>query len=116
MQTITIKGKIIPKARPRASKFGHVYMPENYRTNQGYLAGLFTDRLEPVDYPVHLAIACYGKWGKADCDNLAGSVMDALVKAGILKDDSTMHVPSLCVVNYRDSKELYTEVIISEFK
>lgn len=42
-----------------------------------------------------LVCQCYGNNAGTDIDNLVGSVMDAMKKAGILAEDNVNHVPAL---------------------
>ena len=42
--------------------------------------------------------------GNADCDNAAGSIMDALVKSGVLCGDSAATIGKLVVENYQEKK------------
>jgi Holliday junction resolvase RusA-like endonuclease len=42
--------------------------------------------------------------GNADCDNAAGSIMDALVESGVLCGDSVATIGKLVVENYQEKK------------
>jgi Holliday junction resolvase RusA-like endonuclease len=45
-----------------------------------------------------VAILLQGKHSRrGDADNIAGAILDALVQAGVLKDDSLIHVKGLAV-------------------
>ncbi len=47
--------------------------------------------------PVKIQLVFKGRYGKSDLDNLSGAILDALVKAGIITNDSTKYVPELRV-------------------
>jgi Holliday junction resolvase RusA-like endonuclease len=95
---LSIDGQIVPKARPRVTKNG-TYLPENYRTwkqrairqlRRQYVGGLI-ERAE-------IEIILHGKHSRrGDCDNISGSLLDALVQAKILRDDNMVVVSALSV-------------------
>jgi Holliday junction resolvase RusA-like endonuclease len=98
---------IMPKARPRCVRNNSV-MPAKYKTNQKALADwMMTQRVPGPAYNdavsliviKHCLMPKSGKSTRGKCveahpactvgdiDNIAGSVMDALVKAGVLTND-----------------------------
>ena len=97
-----LAGLVVPKARPRVSQ-GIAYLPANYRTwKEGAILELTQQARrqklrEPIPYPVCIDIRYFGH-ARGDSDNLAGAILDALTGAGVLADDSVVHVPSLCFV------------------
>lgn len=99
--TLELVGPIVPKARPRVTRRGHAFMPSSYRNwKDGAIIALMQqwgDRGQ-IAVPVAIAIHLRGKHNRAaDADNVGGSLMDALVQAGILASDNLRAVPSLTV-------------------
>lgn len=94
MQLILV-GKITPKARPRVSK-GHAYLPQRYRLwKESAIAELQSQwRLEPLS-KAKIEIIFGAKGQRGDLDNLAGSVLDALVQGGVILDDRLSCCPQL---------------------
>jgi Holliday junction resolvase RusA-like endonuclease len=92
-----IEGLIVPKARPRRTNSGHVYMPQNYRDWMARQVANFRDAWgdrPPIESPVHVYLDLHGKHHRgSDADNLNGSVLDALQKAGVIKNDNLLWVP-----------------------
>lgn len=69
-----------------------------------------------TDYPVALGLTFYFSNKRArDLDNVAASIMDVLVKSGVLEDDSTKYVTRL-VLEYGgvDKENPRVEVELSE--
>lgn len=104
-----IPGRTIPKARPRVGT-KRPYLPANYRCWRR-LAELEIINQIPAKYKSKLPIECAhitikftGKH-RGDPDNCSGSCLDALVSAGVLKDDSFSCIPEL-VVSYDPLGEL----------
>lgn len=101
-----LPGIVVPKARPRVTRFG-TFMPPRYRNWRLQAEGeliLQVQRMTPVpSLPIERAtvrIRFQGKFrAQADLDNLAGAILDALTLqgAGILKNDNLSCVPSLSV-------------------
>jgi Holliday junction resolvase RusA-like endonuclease len=102
MKNFTLTGCIVPKARARVTRNG-TYHPHRYQhwkrdaitslTLQAVELGLN----EPLS-GVAIKIQLVGKHSRrGDLDNIAGSVLDALVQAGILKDDSLSVVSGLAI-------------------
>ncbi len=114
-QTVTLElNNIIPKARPRLTGDGRAYLPRPYRDNQTYLTRLFEKALEPVTAPVRIKLALGGSINRrGDLDNLAGSVLDALVHAKVLENDNLTKVVALNV-EFVHSKSPITLVLTIE--
>ena len=72
----------------------------------------------PLPYPVSVSISLRGKHYKgSDLDNLAGSILDALQQAGILKNDNCGHVPSLSIRLAHDAKvEPFASITFARIK
>ena len=95
---------IVPKARPRTPRSGkgRVCLPKNYIRSQKQLSSIFK-ALEynfidvngcskyPFDYPISLTFSYTQNRG--DADNIGGAILDAMVKSGMIKDDSKKYVP-----------------------
>ena len=84
------------KARPRVTKT-HTYMPPAYRVWQDKFCQLWHNcvpRVPPFEERVCIKILWTTPTGlmKPDEDNSEAAVWDALVKVGILKDDSSKYV------------------------
>lgn len=95
-----LTGKVVPKARPR---FGgsRAYLPQRYRDwKANAIAELLTQSrpLEPIA-KAEISIDLFGSH-RGDLDNLAGSVLDALVQSGILVDDRIGVVGKLTIAHY----------------
>lgn len=85
------------KARPRVTRHG-TFMPLAYRqwqqSAQLELRSQWGDRL-PLEAVAQIAIRFRCRSGRTDLDNAIGSVLDALVRAGILRDDNATRVPAI---------------------
>jgi Holliday junction resolvase RusA-like endonuclease len=92
---LKIPVRVVPKARPRVTRTGHAYMPATYKENQELLQIWFTQQLKPFNVPVTVELVFKGRYGKSDLDNLSGAILDAMVKSGIIANDSTKYVPAL---------------------
>lgn len=94
----SLEGAIVPKARPRNSRKGHSYLPENYRDwKSEAIITLAAQHIgEPLGGPVAIAVILIGKHSqKGDGDNVLGSILDAMVQAEILTDDNLKRLPSV---------------------
>lgn len=112
-----IEGKIVPKARPRVTIKG-TFMPQAYRDwmqkTVWELTSLWREKYEGIKlkFPLTLAIHLEGKHGKrGDLDNIAGSIMDALVKAEILSNDNVNTINHL-TISFNQSNKPPTYVIL----
>ena len=108
-QTFILKGEIIPKARPKVTRNGTFY-PPRYKdfledaTRQLIIQKkVFRRKLTP---PCELEIVLYNPHRRGDCDNLAGSIMDVLVRAEILPNDNLNSVCQLFVAYIDDGRRL----------
>jgi Holliday junction resolvase RusA-like endonuclease len=96
---LSIDGPIVPKARPRFSVSGKVHMPENYRAwKQKAIRQLRRQYVGGLIEQAEIEIILHGKHSRrGDCDNISGSLLDALVQAKILRDDNMVVVSALSV-------------------
>jgi Holliday junction resolvase RusA-like endonuclease len=111
MILFTLTGRIIPKARPRLS-YGHAYTPKNYKDWKANAIGqlaLQYGGLPPINKAT-VSVEIGGKH-RGDADNILGSVMDALVQAGVLVDDRLTVVNKL-TIEYFPERELVTVIRI----
>ena len=111
MIRIILPGKVVPKARPRFSSRGHVHMPPKYAEwKQNAVIDLRNARFI-ASGKVSLEITFINAIrGNADCDNAAGSIMDALVESGVLAGDSVATIGKLVVENYQEKKPKFFQV------
>ncbi len=94
----SLEGAIVPKARPRNSRKGHSYLPEDYREWKSNAIDALADQHSGVafDVPVAIAVILAGKHSRqGDGDNVMGSILDAMVQAEILTDDNLKRLPSV---------------------
>ena len=110
-----LEGSIAPKARPRFSR--HAYLPESYRQwrNDAELQ-LLAQGIPP--HPLgksSIEIILAGKHSRrGDCDNIAGSILDALVAVGILKNDNLANIPELSIALHHSKESPIALIKISE--
>ena len=94
-----LTGKVTPKQRPRFGG-GHAYLPSKYRDwKENAIIELLSQSrpIEPIS-KAEISIQLYGAM-RGDLDNLAGSVLDALVQARILLDDRLSVVSKLSIAH-----------------
>jgi Holliday junction resolvase RusA-like endonuclease len=99
MLKLKLDGDIVPKARARVTANG-TYMPHNYQNWKRHaIASLRTQAQNANGLKgVAIAIVLKGKHSRrGDLDNISGSILDALVQAGILQNDNLICVHSLSV-------------------
>ncbi len=93
-----LEGAIVPKARPRNSRCGHSYLPTNYRVWKNEAIDLLSAQHEgeAIAVPVSISVILTGKHSqRGDADNVIGSILDAIVQAGIIKDDNMKRVVAI---------------------
>jgi Holliday junction resolvase RusA-like endonuclease len=95
----TLSGLVVPKARPQFNQ-GQAYLPSTYRIwkEQAIVELLQQKQKVSTDYPIPFPIKLhiiYQGTANADADNIAGSIMDALRYAKIIKNDNLKHVQQL---------------------
>jgi Holliday junction resolvase RusA-like endonuclease len=108
MLVLTIPGKPMACPRPRATRRGRVYMPNNYMEHKKAIsqdlrrAKILQDWIHDDETPLKLELHFLfkrpknkkgkgtqpeAKTTKPDIDNLTKTIMDTLQDAGIIKDD-----------------------------
>lgn len=102
-----IPGKVTPKARPRVTRNGS-YFPQTYQdwrsaANLEIISQLPADCELPIA-SCSVSISLLGKGHRGDLDNLAGAILDALVTAGVLRDDRLSCVPLLSIAYQPEGK------------
>ena len=110
-----LEGSIVPKARPRLGK-GRGYLPANYRQwREGAQVQLLSQpRPDTPLEGVAITITLTGKHSRrGDSDNISGSILDALVSAGILREDNLKCVPSLSLTLTYSKDDPLAEIEIS---
>jgi len=115
-----LQGSVVPKARPRVTKTGQAYIPPNYRAwKEEAIACLRGIKfLYPQHtFPLEQANAMFTLDGKhsrgSDGDNISGALNDALVQAGIMKEDNLLHIPEQAVIlNYDKTRSPSTLIVL----
>lgn len=115
--TFNLTGPIVPKARARTTANG-TYHPHRYTDwKKEAIADLSSQyQGEPLERAV-ISIQLTGRHNRqGDADNVAGSILDALVQARVLVDDNMKRVPSLAFSLEWDKKSepMATVVLSSE--
>lgn len=101
---LTWDGPIVPKARPRFSRGGGgvtTHMPPEYEAMKAEAIESFSDQwlwlghTSPIPWKVRPYVFFWGKHhqGGDFADNVPGTLYDALVQAGVLKDDNGTWCP-----------------------
>jgi Holliday junction resolvase RusA-like endonuclease len=101
--SLTVSGQVVPKARPRFKAGQGGFLPKRYRDwKQSAIAELLT-QVHTIDglplSTAHVQVTIHGS-RRGDLDNLCGAIFDALVQAGILKDDSVVCVPAMVLQHH----------------
>ena len=111
---LRLDGPIVTKARPRFRTGQGGYLPQRYRDwKEAAIADLLCQTHGLPDLPfqqVTIDILIQGK-ATNDLDNIAGAVLDALVQAGVLKDDRVSCVPALSL-KYLPGKQSTTTITL----
>lgn len=104
---VTIPGEPVGKGRPRVTRSGHAYTPQKTRTWEGDAAAtlaLIWQGRAPLERPVQVIVHAVASrpqrllrkkdpahrlWRctKPDGDNVLKAALDALVRAGVIRDD-----------------------------
>lgn len=103
-----LSGVVIPKARPRFN--GKIaYTSDRYAAWKDWAIAQFSSQAmnlglqAPIDRAA-VSIQVQGAM-RGDLDNIAGSVLDALVQGGILVNDSASRVPELHITYHPKCKQ-----------
>lgn len=92
-----LSGEITPKARPRLLK-NHAYLPEKYRNwKKDTIATLREQWTRPSLKKTEVVVITGARGQRGDLDNIIGAILDAMVQARVIKDDSVKNVPSFFV-------------------
>ena len=111
----SLDGEIVPKARPRGGNGRH-YLPQNYRDWKDYAIWELQKQHTgtAIAGPVSVDIVLLGKHSRrGDGDNIAGSIWDAMVQAGILSDDNLKCVPAMSLALYWSSEPAIAMIKVS---
>jgi Holliday junction resolvase RusA-like endonuclease len=99
---LELSGGIVPKARARVTRRG-TFMPANYRQWKDAAILEFRSQSAPLRdrlplEGVTVSIDLIGKHSRrGDLDNISGSILDALVQSGVLRNDNLICVLALTV-------------------
>lgn len=117
---LTWDGSVVPKARPKfSSESGQAYMPESYVDMKAAAVTSFMDQwrslgfYECIDWQVRPYVFAWGRHYRSQdiVDNFPGTLYDALVEAGVLRNDSAKWCPG-SVHELGHSKDLPTVDIL----
>ena len=100
-----VPGRPVPKGRARAGARGRVYTPVVTRRAEAEVVRLACEawgRRPPLVAPVDVLVEVHCSAYRGDLDNIAKLVLDALQKAGVLRNDRD--VWHLCVVRIEASR------------
>lgn len=109
---IVHEGDLIPKARPRVAATG-AYMPDGYRDYRDGLAWAMKAVRKQIILtpPLHVDAVVYRRnFRRADCDNMLGTVLDAMVVAGWVEGDHWVLIPEAEVRVKHDPERPRVEV------
>lgn len=88
-----IPGRGVGKARPRFGKNGSIHTADNYGNWKTEAIAHLSTLSIPGTIPQPCKVKCqFVNFASSDSDNLTGSVLDALVQAEILANDSSSYV------------------------
>lgn len=88
-----IPGRGVGKGRPRFSPSGRVYTGDRYGKWKREAISHLRSQYGDVSLPAPCEISCYFvNFLSSDSDNLIGSVLDALVQAELIQNDSSSFV------------------------
>lgn len=115
----TLHGAVVPKARARVTRNG-TYHPHRYQNWKAIAIGLLFDQAKAqlLDIPIQKASVQIDLIGKhprrGDLDNVAGSILDALVQAGILRNDNMTCLSSLLISLEHGGQEPEVKIRVSK--
>ncbi|MBW4504869.1 MAG: RusA family crossover junction endodeoxyribonuclease [Scytonema hyalinum WJT4-NPBG1] len=94
MIEIWLEGRGVGKARPRFGRGGVIHTASRYgEWKNSAVLQLVAMKLSPA--PIPAKVDCtFVNFFSSDADNLSGSVLDSLVEAGVLQNDSSSYVVS----------------------
>jgi len=105
---IKIPGRPVAKGRPRATKTGIVYTPKATRDFEEHVAWMARSAkgkpFAPSDrLSVEISLHTKNRLLMGDIDNYAKSILDGLVKGGLIPDDG--QIDHLCIERRRTNFE-----------
>jgi Holliday junction resolvase RusA-like endonuclease len=113
--SLVIRMPLFSKARPRLTKTGHAYMPQDYKNRQAEMRRQMREQWAgpPLDGPLMLKILLNGE-ARYDGDNAAGAAMDC--GTGIIWRDDTVSIIPRLIVEWRKAakKESFWQIEIWE--
>ena len=111
---LELEGCVVPKARPRGNNKGTFYTQTSYRLWKEEAIAHLRQQQPPLKLSgVRLDVVLEGKHSRrGDADNIIGSLMDALVQAGILANDNLVCVTGISLeLNYnQDNPKTYIAI------
>lgn len=116
----TLEGAIMPKARARITSKDNYHNLSYSLWMKLITAELIAQKLIKNYYqelvpPLSLKITLINPQKQGDINNIAGSIMDALVKAGIIKNDNLTNIDYLLIEAKKDpSKQKKAIITLSE--
>lgn len=92
------------------------YYANKIKQEEANIIGLFAKKMQKVEkYPVKITVIKYYKHKNNDIDNIRlKSVLDGLVKAGILKNDNMNCIEEITLKGKIDKEKDGMEIIIEE--
>ena len=105
-----------PASRPRCTRRGIVYTDPTYKTWLETFAALIQDdwHRAPLQRIEHISILINGPSRRGDIDNHIKSVLDGLVRAGVLRNDNLKVLDSIHA-NFSDSKHTDPCIMVQIF-
>ncbi len=103
---VVYEGDLIPKARPRVVK-GGTYMPEDYIAYRDGLAWAMVKVRKQIilQPPLRVEAVVYRRnFRRADSDNMLGTILDAMVAARWVEDDTWTLIPEVEVRVKKDAE------------
>jgi Holliday junction resolvase RusA-like endonuclease len=112
MQELWLAGRGVGKARPRFGRGGKVYTSDQYGFwKKDAIAQIKSLNLPPAPKPCY--VECYFvNFLSSDADNLQGAVLDAMVQAEFLQNDSSSYVVGCSGIFVKQPKEKKLEKAI----
>ena len=113
-----IRGRAVPKGRPRMTKMGGVYTPKTTVDWEKIVASAWNDKygMLSLNGKLRVAISVYtDRHAKQDVDNLAKSILDGMQRAGAFADGDHQ-VYSLGIVKFPAEVDFCVWVSVSQYE
>lgn len=109
-----LKGNIVPKARPRVTRNG-TFMPASYRKWKNEAVNALSESQFKNLENVTIEVILIGKHcRRGDADNIIGSILDALVQSGIIRNDNLACISEISIkLKYNARIDPYTVIKIT---